>query len=176
MRTWRASAHAWHRERGSQLVELAFAVPVLLLLAVGIWDIGAGFGLKQKLTNAAREGARIIVSSPGVNCNLALVSQCPSAPVTAAVNAVVQYLDEAGLNASCLTGSTPSSTGSPWQYEWTYTCNGITLDINHGATVGGTALTEVTLTYPITWTQGQLLPAPVPAAITTKVDMANLAP
>ncbi|HVB34687.1 MAG TPA: TadE family protein [Patescibacteria group bacterium] len=166
------------QERGSQLLEFAIAVPVLLLLVVGIWDLGAGFATKQKLTNAAREAVRMLTSSPNVNCDPSVASTCPSDPVVAAVNTVVNYLDNDGLNASCLLSATPTSTSSSTgvEYEWKYSCNQIVLDINHGATIGSTAMTAVTLTYPTTWTKGQLLPAPVPATISTEVQMENLAP
>ncbi len=47
---------------GAQLVELALSTPLLLVLLVGISDFGSALDLKQKLTNAAREGARIAAS------------------------------------------------------------------------------------------------------------------
>ena len=49
--------------RASQIVEFAVALPLLLVLAVGIFDFGSAFNMKQKLTNAAREAARLGASS-----------------------------------------------------------------------------------------------------------------
>jgi len=45
-------------ERGQALVEFALALPVLLLLLLGIIEFGLLLYNKQVITNAAREGAR----------------------------------------------------------------------------------------------------------------------
>ncbi len=41
---------------GSQLLEFAVALPLLVVLVVGIFDFGEAFNVKQKLSNMAREG------------------------------------------------------------------------------------------------------------------------
>jgi Flp pilus assembly protein TadG len=46
-----------HR-RGAAAVEMAFALPLLLLLLVGIWEVGRMVEAQQIVSNAAREGAR----------------------------------------------------------------------------------------------------------------------
>lgn len=43
--------------RGQSLVEFALALPVLLLILIGITDLGRAFGAYIVMTNAAREGA-----------------------------------------------------------------------------------------------------------------------
>ena len=45
-------------ERGAALVELAMVLPLLLLILVGIVELGLLFYNQQVLTNASREGAR----------------------------------------------------------------------------------------------------------------------
>ena len=40
------------------MAEFAVALPLLIVLVVGIFDFGAAFNLKQELNNALREGAR----------------------------------------------------------------------------------------------------------------------
>ena len=45
-------------ERGAELVEFAFVLPLLLLLGLGICDFGMLFQRYEIVTNAAREGAR----------------------------------------------------------------------------------------------------------------------
>jgi Flp pilus assembly protein TadG len=45
-------------ERGSQLVEAAIIVPILVLLLLGIVDLGRVFYGQIVITNAVREGAR----------------------------------------------------------------------------------------------------------------------
>jgi Flp pilus assembly protein TadG len=48
-------------ERGTALIEMAFTLPLLLLISVGIIEFGRAFQTWQVLTNAAREGARVAV-------------------------------------------------------------------------------------------------------------------
>jgi len=45
-------------ERGSQLVEFALVLPILLVLVFGIIDFGVALFDKAVITNAAREGVR----------------------------------------------------------------------------------------------------------------------
>ena len=53
------------RERGQAMVETALALPILLLLMVGIFEVGRAYETWQVLTNAAREGARMSVTPSG---------------------------------------------------------------------------------------------------------------
>jgi Flp pilus assembly protein TadG len=59
MRLNRRIAHS--NERGQALLETALVLPIVLLVAVGIFEFGRAFQTWQILTNAAREGARIAV-------------------------------------------------------------------------------------------------------------------
>jgi Flp pilus assembly protein TadG len=56
-------------ERGAALIEAAITIPMLLLVAVGIFEFGRAYQTWQILTNAAREGARMAVlpdPAPGI--------------------------------------------------------------------------------------------------------------
>ncbi len=46
-------------ERGQALVELAIALPLLILILMGIFEFGRAFYTYQVVTNASREGARV---------------------------------------------------------------------------------------------------------------------
>jgi Flp pilus assembly protein TadG len=48
-------------DRGTALIEMAFTLPLLLLISMGIIEFGRAFQTWQILTNAAREGARVAV-------------------------------------------------------------------------------------------------------------------
>ena len=50
---------------GANLVELALIVPLLLLLLVGVSDLGRAYFTYITMINAAREGARYGVDQPG---------------------------------------------------------------------------------------------------------------
>lgn len=51
----------WASERGAELIEMAIALPLLLLVVLGIIDFGFLFQRYLVLTNAAMEGARVAV-------------------------------------------------------------------------------------------------------------------
>lgn len=52
-------------ERGQALLETAMTLPLVLLVAVGIFEFGRAYQTYQVLTNAAREGARVAVLPSG---------------------------------------------------------------------------------------------------------------
>ena len=52
------------QERGSNLIEFAFVLPLLLLMLVGVADLGRAFTTYIAITNAAREGARYASIKP----------------------------------------------------------------------------------------------------------------
>jgi Flp pilus assembly protein TadG len=153
------------RADGAQLLELALSLPILLVLMIGIFDFGGAWNLKQVLTNATREGARIgesentqDLSSSGCPSPSA---QCPCS-VQAVADAVVRYLNNAGVNASCISPGTPTSSDtSTW--TWSYSCaNGTSLTINRGFRLtnpsGSPILaTKVDLTCPYTWNLNRII-------------------
>ncbi len=79
------------RERGAALIETALALPMVLLVAVGIFEFGRAYQTWQVLTNAAREGARVAVL-PGANTGLITaraVSYLQAGQLSEAANATV---------------------------------------------------------------------------------------
>jgi Flp pilus assembly protein TadG len=57
-----------HPESGVALVEFAFVLPILLVLAMGMLDFGRAFHTKSLLDQAAREGARVaVVTTPDLD-------------------------------------------------------------------------------------------------------------
>jgi Flp pilus assembly protein TadG len=77
----------WRSESGAELVELALALPLLLLVVMGIIDFGFLFQRYEVVTNAAREGARIatLPDYGGTNLDVNVEGR------------VFAYLDAAGL-------------------------------------------------------------------------------
>ena len=70
-------------ERGSALIEVALTLPLLLLVAAGIFEFGRAYQTQQVLTNAVREGARVAV--------------LPNQPSGAAATRVTTYLTNGQL-------------------------------------------------------------------------------
>lgn len=58
------SMHKNRKELGANLVEMALIVPLLLLLLVGVADMGRAYFTYITMINAAREGARYGVDHP----------------------------------------------------------------------------------------------------------------
>jgi Flp pilus assembly protein TadG len=48
-------------EGGQALIEAALTIPIVLLIAVGIFEFGRAYQTWEILTNAAREGARVSI-------------------------------------------------------------------------------------------------------------------
>jgi Flp pilus assembly protein TadG len=62
-------------ERGAALLEMAITIPLLLLIAVAIFEFGRAYQTWQVLTNAAREAARYAVTPGSTGPNATLLSQ-----------------------------------------------------------------------------------------------------
>jgi Flp pilus assembly protein TadG len=144
------------RERGAVLFEFAVVLPILLVLLVGLLDFASAYNIRQKLANAAREGARQAASQS----TLDLTQAAPSS-IDDIHNAVVAYLKGANVDTSFIGSSmTPAGT-----YTWTYYSSGtyglkIERMVQVPAGCGGspsnpcTPSTRITLLYPYNWTFG----------------------
>jgi Flp pilus assembly protein TadG len=85
------------RQDGQALIEAALVIPLLLLIAVGIFEFGRAYQTWQILTNAAREGARMAV--------------VPYNPGTAGiVNRVQQYMLDGQLPAAAVAAASVTIT------------------------------------------------------------------
>ncbi len=73
-------------EQGQATVEFALIMPVLLLMVIGIIEIGRGWNVHQVLTDAAREGARTAVVANGNYTTSTVDSTVRNALVRAALN------------------------------------------------------------------------------------------
>jgi Flp pilus assembly protein TadG len=86
---------------GGALVELAVALPFLVMLVFGIYAVGQGYHAKTELTGAVREGARaaalkkteaeirqaVLNASPGLNPNPITIGTCQGTATDASVTA-----------------------------------------------------------------------------------------
>lgn len=149
--------------RGSQIVEFAVSLPLLVLFVIGIFDFSSAITLKQKLTNAAREGARVAASDPAND--LAGSSAPFPASVGDALQVVDNYLLSEGINDCGLKTALPTLNGT---LKWVATVNScpggaaLVLTISRGCTTtqtsGQTTIyvvdTCVTIQYPYNWQFG----------------------
>jgi Flp pilus assembly protein TadG len=149
------------------LIEFAVALPLLVVLVVGIFDFGGAFNLKQKLNNAVREGARFGASQP---TNDLALGQPPS--VSAIRYLVDSYLQTAGIN-DC--GLSTASEVLVSAYSWGFTGNTgctttltVSRQIQVQETVGGNTVTmlctTVNIVYPYQWHFNNVIQLLVPGA------------
>jgi Flp pilus assembly protein TadG len=151
-------------DRASQIVEFALSLPLLVLLVVGIFDFSGALSLKQKLTNAAREGARVAAADPSNDLGNPPATGVP-ASIGDAFQVVDNYLISEKINDCGLSAQTPAETSV---LTWSATAaangcptSGIALTINRGCitqqNVGTTVDvvdTCVTIVYPYNWQFG----------------------
>jgi hypothetical protein len=146
---------SWNEEHASQIVEFALSLPVLVLFVVGVFDFSGALTLKEKLTNAAREGARVAASDPASD----MYAPIPVS-VSDAVQVVDNYLVSEKIN-DCGLGPNPPAPAPTTPLIWTYTStgscpgSGISVAISRGCSnlENGVNLigTCVTITYPYKW-------------------------
>ncbi len=180
----RPAARAFLRgAEGAQLLEFALVLPMLLVIVFGAADFGAAWALKDKLSNAARDAARIAASQT----NDLNSGKNPPDSVTAVRYVVANYLTNAKVTTCPDSAWTVASAGTfAWQYTSSSTgCGAFVLKIERGYTfVSGTTTiqaTRVTLTYPMTWNIGRLMKLMLPTStlgnsinLTTTAVMQNL--
>ena len=116
-------------DRAAELVEFAVALPLLVVFVVGIFDFSSAFTLKQKLTNAARDAARVAAADPASDLGNAL-----PVSVIDAFQSVDNYLITNHLN-DCGVVSSGVTAPMTWTYKGTGSgcpSGGLTITINRG--------------------------------------------
>jgi hypothetical protein len=117
------------RTEGTEIIEFAVSMPLLVILAVGIYDFGTAFTLKHKLNSAARDGTRIAASqhhppdpSARERCNV------PSSICT--IRDIVASDLQTSIGNDCGL-STANGSYSAGTFSWTFTgsCSGFNLKI-----------------------------------------------
>ena len=154
------------------LIEFAVALPLLVVLVVGIFDFGGAFNLKQELNNAVREGARFGAAQP--TNDITLTNLKP--PSVDAIRFLVDsYLQTAKINDCGLSAipEPPQGGGLVWNYTASSGCPGaLTLIISRGVAVqetikGATVqmlCTTVQISYPYQWHFNRVIQLLVPGA------------
>jgi Flp pilus assembly protein TadG len=195
----RRRVHLLSGEQGSSLLEFAIVLPLLVVFVVGIYDFSGAFNEKQKIEQAAQEGAILAGSQPMTDI-AASSSATPTNPssLLAVVDAVFDSLAASGVLPNANQGSCVPPTAPTGQaaLTWTYTIGGcssggvtsgdnLVIIINRGwmssavtpAAVGST----VTVQYPYHWQFGKaiqlLFPGPnsysTPTTLTESATVHN---
>lgn len=124
-------------DRGSQIVEFAVALPLLVVFVVGIFDFSGAFTLKQKLTNAARDAARSAAADPINDLSATLPVSVNDAFYTIDQFLVANQINDCGIAPPA--GSMQAQpTPSTWKFQATGSAlngcpsAGLTIIINRG--------------------------------------------
>lgn len=173
---WQQCKH----DQGAQILEFAVSLPLLVVFVVGIFDFTGALSIKQKLTNAAREAARVAAADPAND--LSSTSAPPAVPVSVsdAYQVVDNYLLSEKIDDCDLKDATPTKSKTS-SLTWTYTAKScanttssysLTLTINRGClnnqTIGSVAIdlvdTCITIQYPYKWRFNSVITLLVPTA------------
>ena len=114
-------------EKGAELVEAAFVIPMLLMLLIGMVWIAQGYNVYQTMTRATREGARFAVTPSCATCGNTF-------PAETEVRTVIDTaLSVASLKPSLVSNftmqrnvrlnptTTPQETGVVISYDYPFT-------------------------------------------------------
>jgi Flp pilus assembly protein TadG len=119
-------------DSGAQLVEFAVALPLLVVFVVGIFDFSGAFTIKQKLTNVARDAARVAAADPS---NDVSSSTALPASVADAYQVVANYFTANQLNNCGVTAAGGTQSGTTWSFSGAgngCSGSGLTIIINRG--------------------------------------------
>ncbi len=149
------------RNEGSAIVELAISLPLLVVFIVGIYDFSGAYNQKQKIENAAQEGAIVAGAQPPNDIETTNPDPQSLHPV---VTVIFNSLAASGVlpqanQGTCTPGSflpPPPPIGLQWQYTISGCPDNLVITINRGwiaAVANGTLPvgTQVTVTYPYRW-------------------------
>lgn len=129
LRTRARGARFGHRdERGAVLVEVVIILPVLLIIALGVFDVGLGWRASFTISSAARSGARV-GSNLGIDDGadqqaLASIAAALGTIPSAQIDVVVIYKADGAdgeVPANCLTAITRTAGGSAANHCNVYT-------------------------------------------------------
>lgn len=101
------------RQRGQSLVEAAVTFPLILLLALGVTDIGRSFYYREAVTNGVRQALRVAVSSTQQATANSICASAGAGPVAVTVNSPVSPGTASISTIANLTALESSSNGTP---------------------------------------------------------------
>jgi len=160
--------------QGAALLEFAVSLPLLVVFVVGIYDFSGAFNQKQKIEQAAQEGAIVAAAQP--MSDLLASSNLNPPSLQAVTTAIYNSLVGSGVlpTGTC---SPPGTASGPVGLTWTYiisACNAahsgdnLIITINRGWVPGSgspmTIGTVVTVQYTYYWQFNGVIQLLIPGA------------
>jgi Flp pilus assembly protein TadG len=170
-------------ERGSALLEFAITLPLLVVFVVGIYDFSGAFNQKQKIEQAAQEGAITAGAQPTSDIDPLNGSTTGPDSLQPVVTVIFNSLAGAGVlplanQGSCLASAAKMAphTGLTWTYtisgcSGAYAADNLVITINRGWVSGSGSPgspaavgTSVQVAYPYHWRFNSVIQLLVPGA------------
>lgn len=157
-------------DQGQAILEFAITLPLLMVFIVGIYDFSGALNQKQKIEQAAHEGAVIAGAQP--MSDIEATNTAGPASLQPVQIAIINSLIANGVLQS---GCTPvAGSGGP-NLTWTYSISNcpntlkITIDRGWEAGAGTSAApaalgTRVKVEYPYTWRFNSVIQLLIPTA------------
>ena len=168
---------------GSAILEFAITIPLLVVFVVGIFDFSGAFNQKQKIEQAAQEGAIVAGGqpmtdiSPGSSTNPAAGPDSLQPVVIAVFNSLAGsgVLPNANVAPCAVSSPAPSEIQTILTYQYTitgcsnYSGDNLVITINRGWIVTGATApsvvgTRVTVTFPYHWRFNSVIQVLIPGA------------
>jgi Flp pilus assembly protein TadG len=169
--------------QGAALLEFAIVLPLLMVFVVGIFDFSGAFNQKQKIEQAAQEGAILAGAQPTSD----IASPTSPDSLQPTVTAVFNSLSGSGVIRGCSLPATPSNLAPlRWRYKISGCPDDLFIVIDRGwvfpsATTTSTTTavgTIVKVTYPYHWRFNSVIQLLFPgagyAAITNLTESATV--
>jgi hypothetical protein len=159
--------------RGSALLEFAIVLPLLVVFLVGIYDFSGAFNQKQKIEQAAQEGAIVAGAQPMSDIEPANDNPDSLQPVVTAIfNSLagnnVLPLENQGSCTAPVAASAHASGSVKWTYHIQDCPDTLTIIIDRGWVASGAGVvgvgTSVKVSYPYHWHFNSVIQLLVPGA------------
>lgn len=155
----RASAllrRAWKETRAAELVEMAFVVPLLLTLLIGIFWAGRAYNIYETITRAAREGARTAVANSCAACGNAVPA------VSNVEDAVLNSLSTSSIDATQV--QVPTSCAGNLSTKICYQRN-VALNASTPTEYGVVVSLEYPFTFTLPFTSVNMTTVTIPTSV-----------
>jgi len=182
---YQAAKHLWRQSEGAAILEFAIALPLLVVFTIGIYDFSAAFDEKQKIEQAAQEGAVVAGAQPTSDLFSDLAPNANPPSLQPVASAVLNSLAGSGVTTAACPLVAPAPAGLTWTYtiggcNSAYPSDNLIIAINRGwicspswptsdtrrcASAPPEAVgTTVTITYPYHWRFSSVIQFLVPGA------------
>jgi Flp pilus assembly protein TadG len=170
------------------MVEFAVSLPLLIVMVVGIFDFSGAYTLKQKLANAARNGARSAAADPATDlCNGGIPASVSDAFQVVDNDLTAAKVNDCGIGMPASSGplTWKSTAGTPPACNITFTINRGYIITSGSTTTSpdctspkpgvGTQIvaTCVMITYGYNWRFSRVASVLLPATLTEKAVALN---